>query len=98
MIVPVVEMRMKKRNQSASQRVRRMRLVVLGVVTALAGQSEVLCSGRPAPTFGLDVIERMLLGSAKLGTDAVLAVSKRAPPNQTLELDGNTPLSHAVRA
>ena len=83
---------MKKRNRSAGQRVRRLCLVVLGVVTALAGQSEVLCSGWPSLTFRLDVIKGMLLGCAKLGTDAVLAVSKCAPANQTLELDGNAPL------
>jgi hypothetical protein len=78
MYEPIVVAWVKERNPLSADGIEGVRLVPLGSIATLAGESEVVFCVISALAPGNDVLNGMQLRGAKLGTDTVFAVTKCA--------------------
>ncbi len=97
-LTPVIFSWVKEQNQFAADRIERVCFVVLCVVAALTGQSEVFSNRFTAEVFRDDVVVRVFLRSVRIGADAVFAIALSTLPDQEPQLFRDALFSHAGRA
>jgi hypothetical protein len=97
MLVPVVISRVKKRDGFPCEWINRVCLVVLEIVTSLAGPRQVLRGAFAAGSQRNDVLVRESIRAIIFLANAVFAATLRAFPDEQPQFFGNPPSNHEAR-
>lgn len=97
MLVPGILAWVKERRLLARGGIKRVRFIVLGTITTLTGQSQVVCGACATSTFRNDMFDGVQLGRAKFWAEAIFAVSQRAVSDQSSQFGWDPLLSHGAQ-
>lgn len=97
MRMPIIVTWMKERNNGFAHRIAAVRMVVLLVITALAGKRQVVGGGCTAQDFRKDMFAGMKLCGVGFRANAILAATNRTLLHQLFQFGGRALFSHAAR-